>query len=438
MTEGRFLRISELFNSKAQLTETVSVKGWAWHIRKQGNLIFLDLYDGTTWKVLQITFSKKKMEQENFEQVNAIFRGASIIVHGEVIDDKRAPFGKEMKAQFAEIIHPSQENYDQLVPSDAGTETRLNKRYIAIRNPKTASVLRIRDKVLRYTREFFSSRGAVEVTPPTIVQAQAEGGAELFEVNYFKRKAYLTQSSQLYLETAIFALRDVFSIAPSYRAEKSRTRRHLCEYLHCEGEYAFMSYEELLNYLEDYIIFVIKKLKDNDTEIIKMFNPDLKIPKKPFPRINYKEALEKLQARGFDIHYGDDISDAPERELVNEFGTPIILQHFPVTLKPFYHKINQKNPEVTNSADFIFPGIGEIIGAGERETDLESMLARMKRMDPPINAEDYDWYLALRKFGSVPHSGFGLGLERFLTWLLNLEHIRDASLYPRLINRLSP
>ena len=438
MTKGLVLNIVELFNFVDKTVISASIKGWVWHIRKQGNLIFLDLYDGTTWKILQVICNKKKMEKDSFEQISSIFRGASIIIQGEIIDDIRAPHGKEMKATSVEVIHPSQDTYDQLVPSDAGTETRLNKRYIAIRSPKTANILRVRDKVLRYTREFFSARGAIEVTPPTIVQAQAEGGGELFEVNYFNQKAYLTQSSQLYLETAIFALKNVFSILPSYRAEKSRTRRHLCEYLHCEGEYAFMEYEELISYLEDYIIHIIEKLKANDSEMIELLNPTLKVPEKPFPRVSYTDALQKLTAKGFNIQHGEDISDAPERELVDEFGTPIILEHFPTTLKPFYHKINADNSKVTNSADFIFPGIGEVIGAGERETDLESMLNRMKKMKPPIDPKKYEWYLALREFGSVPHSGFGLGIERLLAWILNLEHVRDATLYPRVINRLSP
>ncbi len=416
----------------------IVIAGWIWQIRKQGKLIFIEMFDGSTYKTLQLTVKKNVLESPDFSDVAGLYRGASLFAKGELKEDKRAKYGFELLVKTIEILHPSAEEFDQLVPPDAGADTKLSKRHIVIRGPRTSSILRLRAKVLQYSREFFNSRGAVEVTPPTIVEAQAEGGAELFEIQYFNRKAYLTQSSQLYLETAIFSLRDVFCILPSYRAEKSRTRRHLTEYTHVEGEYAFMDFEGLLDYLEDYIIYVLKKVKENDKELLDLFGRNLEIPTKPFPRVTYKEALEILKEKGIEIEYGEDISDAPERTLVEHFGVPIILCHFPTKMKPFYHKINEKNPEVTNSADFIFPGLGEIIGSGERETDIESMLERMKSMDPPLNPDDYYWYMDLRKYGSVPHSGFGLGLERFVQWILGLDHIREATLYPRMLNRISP
>ncbi len=428
----------KIVNLAGYVGDEIRVAGWVWQIRKQGKIVFIELFDGTTHKTLQLTVKKNNLVSPDFVEVSSLYRGASIVAKGILKEDQRAKYGFEMAVTEVEIIHPSKEEYDQLVPPDAGPDVKLNKRHILIRGPKTSSILRIRAKVLQYSREFFTQRGAVEVTPPTIVEAQAEGGAELFEIQYFDRKAYLTQSSQLYLETAIFSLRDVFCVLPSYRAEKSRTRRHLTEYTHVEGEYAFMDFEGLLDYLEDYIIFVLTKLKENDQEILDLFERDLEIPKKPFPRVTYKEALKILEEKGIHIEYGEDISDAPERELVAHFEVPIILYEFPTHMKPFYHKINDKNPEVTNSADFIFPGLGEVIGSGERETDIESMLERMAKMDPPLNPDEYYWYMDLRKYGSVPHSGFGLGLERFVQWILGLDHIREATLYPRLLNRASP
>lgn len=412
--------------------------GWVWQRRRQGKLIFIELFDGSSQKVIQITAKANVLSAEQFAEVQKIYRGASLQVEGTVKKDQRAPDGMEILASAITVLHPSTESFDQQVPEGAGTDVQLTKRHILLRSPISSAILRMRSKVLRYSREFFYSRGGEEVTPPTIVEAQAEGGAELFEIKYFNQKAYLTQSSQLYLEAAIFALRDVFCVLPSYRAEKSRTRRHLTEFTHVEGEYAFMNFEGLLDYLEDYIIYVLQKIKTNDADILAIFEKQFEVPQKPFPRVEYKDAIELLKKKGFKIAHGEDISDAPERALVEHYGTPIILIHFPTSLKPFYHKINEQDPSVTNSADFIFPGLGEIIGSGERETEIDSMLERMALMDPPISPEEYYWYLDLRRYGSVPHSGFGLGLERFVQWILGLEHIRDATLFPRLLNRISP
>ncbi len=416
----------------------VCVEGWIWQKRTQGKLIFIEFFDGSTFKTLQLTIKKNSLKSPHFDSLKNLYRGASLKATGKVKEDPRAKYNMEMSVVELEIFDTSTEDYDQLLPEGAGIETQLNKRHLVIRGPKTSAILRLRSHIVQYFREFFYSRNAEEVTPPTIVEAQAEGGSELFEIKYFKDKAYLTQSSQLYLETAIFSLRDVFCILPSFRAEKSRTRRHLTEYTHIEGEYAFMDFAGLKEYLEDLIIFVLNKVKQNDQEILDFFEIDLKVPQKPFPRVSYSEALEILQMKGITVKFGEDISDAPERELVNHFGVPIILEQFPVSMKPFYHKINLEKPEVTNSADFIFPNLGEVIGCGERETDLESMKDRMNKMDPPVDQDDYYWYLDLRRYGSVPHSGFGLGLERFVQWVLNLEHIRDTTLYPRTINRISP
>ena len=308
------MKISELGK---HLDKDITLAGWVWQIRKQGKLVFIDLFDGSTYKTLQTTVKKNKLESNNFDAIAKLYRGASIQIFGTLKEDQRAPYGYEVLAKKVDIIHPSSEEYDQLVPPDAGPDVKLSKRHILIRGPKTSSILRMRSRVLQYSREFFFSRGAEEVSPPTIVEAQAEGGAELFEIQYFDRKAYLTQSSQLYLETAIFALRDVFCVLPSYRAEKSRTRRHLTEYTHVEGEYAFMDYEGLIDYLEDYIIHVLTRIKENDKDLLALFDrEDLQVPSKPFPRVTYDEALKMLDEMGHHIEYGEDISDAPERALV--------------------------------------------------------------------------------------------------------------------------
>ncbi len=419
------------------IDKEVNVEAWVLNIRKQGKKLgFLSLFDGTG--ELQATIKQNNLG-EDFGLINNIYRGASVRLSGLLITDSRAPGGYELQVNKLEIIHPSTETFDQEITPESGPDVKLTKRHIMIRGPKTASVLKFQSHVIRYLREYFELHELEEVIPPLIVSAQAEGGSELFEVKYFDREAYLTQSSQLYLESAIFALRDVFCILPSFRAEKSRTRRHLTEYRHIETEHAFMDYEGLINFLENMIIYVVKKVNENDADILDLWERNLKTPNKPFRRINYIDAIKLLKEEyDIDIPHGEDISDAPEKQLVDHFGEPVILQHFPTSMKPFYHKINDNDPEVTKSADFLFPSCGELIGSGERETDIQSMLDRMAKMDPPLDPAKYYWYMDLRRYGSIPHSGFGMGLERFVQWLLGLDHIRQSTLFPRTINRLSP
>ncbi|MHA2170253.1 MAG: asparagine--tRNA ligase [Candidatus Kariarchaeaceae archaeon] len=428
-------KLSEL---SEHLGKEVTLQAWVLNIRKQGKkLMFLSMYDGTA--ELQATLKQNKIGEENYAELSTLYRGASVQLTGILNPDDRAPGGMELQVERFNIIHPSAETFDQEITPASSPDVKLSKRHIVIRGPKSASVLRFQSHVIRYLREYFKQHDIEEVFPPLIVEAQAEGGSELFEIQYFDRQAYLTQSSQLYLETAIFALRDVFCILPSFRAEKSRTRRHLTEYRHVETEHAFMDYEGLMDFLENMIIHVAKRVKEEDGDILKLWDRDLKVPKKPFPRVTYNDALEILKSNyQIEVPYGEDISDAPERQLVEHFGMPVILERFPKHMKPFYHKIDPASEDFTLSADFLFPVCGELIGSGERETDIESMLERMKLMDPPPNPDQYYWYMDLRKYGSIPHSGFGMGLERFVQWLLGLDHIRESTLFPRTVNRISP
>lgn len=410
---------------------------WVLNIRKQGkNLAFLSLYDGTA--EIQAIAKRNELE-DNFDLIEEIYRGASLEIIGKINEDIRAPNGYELKIITLKIIHPSAETYDSEVNHESSVDVKLSKRHIVLRGPKSSSVLRLASHVLKYLRDFFYERGLEEVFPPLITEAQAEGGSEVFELKYFDNTAYLTQSSQLYLEAAIYSLRDVFCILPSYRAEKSRTKRHLTEYRHVEAEFSFANFEYLKDFIEDMIIYIADKVNENDKDILRLWNRELKVPNKPFKRISYSAAIDLLKSEfNIEVPFGEDISDAPERQLVEYFDEPIILEHFPTFMKPFYHKINDENDKITNSADFIFPICGELVGSGERETDLNSMMERMKKMDPPLNYDDYYWYMDLRKYGSVPHSGFGLGLERLIQWILGLDNVRDVTLFPRTVNRLSP
>ncbi len=429
------MKLSEI---SSELGKEITVESWIIRMRKQGKkLVFLSLFDGTG--EVQATLKQSTIGIDEFKPILDVFRGASIRTTGILKEDSRAPQGYELQVTSFEIIHPSDETYEQQVTHESSTDIKLSKRHIVIRGPKSSSILRFQSHVLHYMRDYFYSKGLEEVFPPLIVEAQAEGGSELFEIKYFDRNAYLTQSSQLYLEAAIFSLRDVFCILPSFRAEKSKTRRHLTEYRHVEAEGAFMDFEDLVKFIEEMIAYIVDKVIANDQDILKMWDRELQPIKTPFRRIKYGDAIKLLKDEyDITIPHGEDISDAPERQLIDHFGEPLVLHHFPTTMKPFYHKIDPEDKNLTRSADFLFPGCGELVGSGERETDIGSMLERMAKMDPPVNPEEYYWYMDLRKYGSVPHSGFGLGLERLIMWLLGVEHIRDITLFPRTVTRLAP
>jgi len=363
-------------------------------------------------------------------------------LEGVIKKDKRAPyFGIEIQVTSIEpVISYASPELEYEIRPDSGPQVYLDKRHLVLRGAKASNIMRFRDYTIRSFREFFYSRDFIEVTPSTIVQTQVEGGSTLFSFDYFDQEAYLTQSSQLYLETVLPSLGNVFCVLPSFRAEKSRTRRHLTEYTHIEAEMPWFNFDDLIDFMEDMTIFVYSKLVEN--QISKNFSPDFTVPVKPFEQVTYERAIELLRDHGIKgetdtfLEHGDDITEGPERALVDIIGKPTFLTHFPTGMKPFYMKINEDNPSVMNAADLLLPNVGEIIGGSQREDDLETLMQRMN--EEGLDPKPYYWYLDQRKYGTVPHSGFGLGLERFVMALLNLDHIREACLYPRLINRATP
>ena len=416
------------------LDQDVELKGWVYQKRVHGKIGFIELRDGTGF--LQIVVREEVVGLESFQQFKAIYRESSVILQGTIKHQKRNKNLIEMIAHTLIVIHPSKPEIDQEVQADSSPDILLDKRHLVFRGERSSNILKCRSKIIGYFHDFMRSRNIYHVTPPTIVSTFCEGGSDLFKVDYFKKKAFLTQSSQLYLESAIFSLGNVYSILPSYRAEKSRTPRHIAEYTHLEVELSFAHFDDLLDFIEDMIIFVIKKArKEFDSHEVGTWELPA-VPEKPFIRMTYREAINWLNEH--DIVSGDDvdITALHERKITEALQRPIFLTHFPSTKKPFYHKRDPEDSTQTLSVDLLLPVLGEVVGGGERSIDLDNMLRLMKEEDAPI--EDYYWYTDLRKYGSVPHVGFGLGIERFVQWLLSLEHIRETVMFPRTFGRVTP
>lgn len=397
----------------------------------------MQLRDGTG--VIQCTLKKDKIDAQEFERLATTAIESTIEVAGEVKKDPRAPRGYELQGEKVTILYPAAEDYP-IARKYHGPDFLLDHRHLWIRNEKMQTLFRVRSRLIDEARKWLSGQGYLEVQVPILVNAAVEGGSTLFPVKYFDEKAYLSQSWQLYAEAMITSVGKIFTLAPSFRAEKSRTRRHLTEYWHLEVEAPWMDVNGLMELEEELVTHMCQQISQYMPEELKSLGrkpEQIANVKPPFPRITYDKAVEYVQESMPNFKWGKDMGYEEEKVLTQYFQLPFFVNRFPKGIKAFYHMPDPENPKVTLSVDLLAPeGYGEITGGGQRIHDLQQLLTRIK--EEGLKADDYKWYIELRKYGTVPHSGFGMGVERILAWICGLEHIRDAIAFPRLINRIYP
>jgi asparaginyl-tRNA synthetase len=433
------LRASDIKNSN-YVGKEVTVRGWVYRLRKQKENAFILIRDDRG-AVIQSVFPVQKAMPLTIE--------SSIEVKGILHQDSRAPEGGfEIKGKDLKIFNIADANFP--IGEYQSIELLLDNRHLYLRTRRMVEIAKIRSSVLNFAREWFTKNDWIEVTPPAIVKGAVEGGSTLFKIKYFEEEAYLSQSAQLYLEAMIFSLGPVWSLTSSFRAEKSRTIRHLAEFSHLEAEAPWVELEDILKVQEQLVVYIIQNVLQERSDSLKFLKrdiTDLKSLEAPFDRISYKNAIEVLKSKQFKvtedngssriIQWGDDLSIESERELTKDATKPIFIVGYPIQVKPFYVKEDPENQGIGLTADLLAPGsFGEITSGGNREDDIISIRNRMEKEG--LNPDSYKWYIDLRKYGSVPHGGFGLGVERLIRWITNLEDIKDTVLFPRTISRVTP
>ncbi|MCX8154810.1 MAG: asparagine--tRNA ligase [Candidatus Micrarchaeota archaeon] len=415
--------------------ERLELRGWVYRIRKLGDdKIFIVLRDAR--RLMQGVLERKKVSEDVWRIGESLYIESSILMGGTVVRDQRAPGGYEIKIDRLEAIHVGE---PFPISKDQSEEFLLDNRHLWVRSQRLTKIFQARHYLIRYLEEYLHLNGFYRFDPPIITASGAEGGADMFELDYFGNRAYLTQSSQMYGEAGIFALERVYTLAPSFRAERSRTRRHLAEYWHLEPEAAFVDWEGNMKIQEGLIEYAVQKFLKEHPDLVDYFGVREKLEKitSPFPRLTYYEAVDLVNRLGGKMEYGEDFGADEEALISSQYQKPVFIIKYPKKIKAFYMREDPDNPELVLNDDMIAPyGHGEIIGGSERIWKLEELKSRMREVSLP--EQNYAWYLDLRRFGSVPHSGFGLGIERFIKFVLDLDHIRDAIPFPRTINRYYP
>jgi len=416
--------------------QSVTIKGWIHNRRAAGKLQFLLVRDGTG--VIQVVVSEAEVGREVLEMVDHLGQESSVIVTGTVRKDRRAPGGYEMTATGVEVFQNAQ-GYP-ITPKEHNSPFLLDHRHLWLRSSKQRAILKIRAEVVRALRDFFDSRDFTLVDAPILSGAACEGTSTLFGTEYFGEKAYLTQSGQLYQEAGIMAFGKVYCFGPTFRAEKSKTRRHLTEFWMLEPEVAYAELDDIMVLAEEMVSSVISRVletRGQELEVLERDTSSLEKVTPPFPRITYTEAVERLQAAGQDTEWGKDFGGDEETILAEQFDKPVMVHRYPLAIKAFYMGQDPENERLALAVDVLAPeGYGEIIGGGQRLDDLEVLERRL--VEHKLPREAFEWYLDLRKYGTVPHSGYGIGLERTVAWICGIKHLREAIPFPRLINRLYP
>ncbi|MDP2914887.1 MAG: asparagine--tRNA ligase [Candidatus Aminicenantes bacterium] len=414
----------------------VEVRGWVYGKRSSGKVRFLLIRDGTG--ILQATVFSGDENHPLFKAFDELTQESSLIVRGRVREDKRAPGGYELGLQDIEILQIAKDY--PITPKEHTTPFLMEHRHLWLRSRKQHAVLQVRVEVIKAIRNFFDDRGFRLMDTPILTPSACEGTTTLFETKYFDQMAYLSQSGQLYNEATAAAFGKVYCFGPAFRAEKSKTRRHLIEFWMVEPEVAFATLEDTIELGQDLLMFIIERVltkRRQDLEELERDPKPLEAITKPFPRITYDEIVPKLQEKGSAIQYGGDFG-APEESLISELSTnPVCITHFPAKIKAFYMQPDKDRPDLALGVDFMAPeSYGEIIGGGQRIHDLNLLEQRIQEQHLPREA--YEWYLDLRKYGSVPHAGFGLGVERTVSWMCRIKHIRETIPFPRLLYRIYP
>jgi asparaginyl-tRNA synthetase len=425
--------------------QAVTIRGWLYNLRESGKLLFPQFRDGSG--VIQGVVPKNAVAPEVFEAVKTLTQESSVIVEGKVRADKRAPSGYELDVSNVQVIQrvPDSEPYP-ITPKEHGVEFLMEHRHLWVRSQRQAAILRVRAEIIKAARDFFDERGFTLTDPPILTPAACEGTSTLFPVDYFDEQAYLTQSGQLYIEATAMALGKVYSFGPTFRAEKSKTRRHLTEFWMVEPEVAYAELDDLMELAENLISFIVKRClgrRRGDLQTIGRDVSKLEKIEAPFPRISYDDAVRNLQeghAKGAlenKFEWGGDLGSPDETYLSAQFDKPVMVHRYPAKVKAFYMEPDPQRPELALCVDVLAPeGYGEIIGGSQRMASLD--LLRQRIHEHGLPQEAFKWYLDLRRYGSVPHGGFGMGIERVVAWICGLEHVRETIPFPRMLNRLYP